>query len=450
MLLPLLTLAITLPLLGIWPCQGWHRRLHVAAPVWAPVLATLLGLFLLLRLLLDLAGPAGSPPCGLVLILLGLAGAVQAGAAALFGTRLRPAIGRLLSVSSGLSLAGIGICYLARAEDLPVLAGTALDAVLLLMPAQVLAGLGALVLGQAMETEAGASTLRRLGGLAQSMPRASLLAGVAVLLLGFLPPAGVFAGLWLLLQATLTASRLGGGWLSGLMPVGIVVVMVLSAGLCLTGWLRLASVGILGRPRTPRGAAALDIQPLLVRALCCLFALPGLIGLFPGLWLHAMAPLRQLLDPGVDGADFSVFRLVSPGNTAGLSPLPLVLLATLVLGVAGRARRRLLPVGAVRHAPAWEGGAPPPPPWLPFGDPAAQIGPATLPRALVAALGGDAWPDWMTKPATAPTRRRLRRSIGATRAASLRLSLMLRSHAGLPVLVLLASVLAVAGWWQAP
>ena len=438
-LFPLLTIAAATPLLGIWPCQGWHRRLHAVAPPWAPVLSTLLGVFLLLRLLLDLPdaipGPAGP---GAVLVLIGAAGGLQAGIAAMGCERLGTAVGRLAAVPTGLMAAAIGCCLLARAMDLPVLAGTALDATLLLLPTQVLVGLGALALARAMEAEAGTGVLGRLGGLSQSMPRASLLAGACAAMLGCLFPAGAFAGLWLLLQDALAMARLG-GWLAPLMPVAV-LALAMSAAFCLSGWLRLASVAVLGRPRTPRGAAALDVAPRLIRALCALLAAPLLVGLLPGAWLRMLAPLRAALGTDAAAVDLPVFRLLSPGGTASLSPAPLLLLGLLAVWLPGRARR-LLPERPVRYAPPWEGGAPPPPPWLPFGDPLTQVGAAALPQALLAALGGTAWPDH-ARDARRWVQRCLRGAVALSRRAGATTTGLLSHYGGVLGVALLAAVLA--------
>ncbi len=441
MLFPLLAIAAAVPLLGTWPCEGWHRRLHTVAPPWAPVLATLLGMFLLLRLLLDLPGTALPAAPGVVLVVVGLLGALRAGSDAMGSGRLRPAVGMLASVPAGMMAAAVGLCLVARADDLPVLAGTALDAVLLLLPMQVLGGLAALVLAQAMEAEAGAGALGRLGGLAQSMPRASLLGGGCAAMLGFLFPAGAFAGLWLLLQDALAMARQGGAF--GPSMFIAVLAVVVSAALCLVGWLRLAAVAVLGRPRTPRGAAALDIPPVLVRALCALLAVPLLLGLLPGAWLRTLAPLRLALASDAAG-DLPVFRLVSPGDTASLSPLPLLLLGLLAVWLPVWVRR-LLRERPVRHAASWEGGAAPPPPWLPFGDPATQVGPATLPHALlsalVSALGGTAW-QGRGDQARHVVRRRLRRAVASSRRVAAMLSGLLHHRGGVLALALLAAVLA--------
>ena len=279
-LLPVLVVLGVAPPLGLWPLAAWHRRLCETAPPWAAALASLLGLFLLLRLLPDLAGSAPAAGWGCGLAALGLVSALAAAAGALRAASLRGAVARLLAVQNGLAVLGVGLCLLARADDLAGLAATALDAVLLLLPTQVLAGLALLTLAAGIEEEAGASLLARLGGLVQSMPRATALAAVAVAMLAFLPPIGGFPALWLLLQSALAMARAGGA-----APVpALLAVMAAAVAVALSGlaWMRLVAVAGLGRPRTPRGAAAQEIGGRLGRTVAAMLVLPALTGLLPG------------------------------------------------------------------------------------------------------------------------------------------------------------------------
>ena len=448
-LLMLLATGAVGPLLGVWPFPFRHRRSCATSAASVPVLSSLLGLFLLLRLLLDLSGDTLPAGCGVALLVLGLISAVQAGVASLRGDRLRPVIGSLLAVQNALAVTATGIGLLAKADDLPVLAAAAIDATLLLVSVQTLAGLAILRLAQAMEEEAGAALLGRLGGLVQSMPYATVFAGVAVAMLAFLPPAGGFGGLWLLLQAALSVSRLGGSALAGLTALGV-AGLVAAVGLAAIGWLRLAAVVVLGRPRTPRGAAAQEMSRTLGRAVAVLLALPMLIGLLPGLWLRLLSPIALLLGTGGEADPPPLLRLVAPGGTSSLSPLPLGLLLAVALGGCLWGSRRLA-TRPERREPGWEGGGAPPPPWLPFGDPLAQIGPRTLPRALAAALG-------VTQDGSRPPSSgrlavmrglRLRTVLAGMRHGSIGLSGLLRARGAVLALLLLAGMLWLSGWWYA-
>lgn len=388
-LLPILAVIAAIPLLGLWPAQRLFRRQCAFAPVWTPVLGSLLGLFLLVRLLLDLAGPVPSVWWGAALMVLGIGSAVRAGIAGLAQDRPGAAIGGVVALQNGLAVGGIGLCLLAKADDLPLLAGAAFDAVLLFLPVLSLAGLAALGLARLMEQEAGSGPAKRLGGLAMSMPAACLLMTLPLGLLGFVAPAGGFAAAWLLLQCALSVplpSIAGVAVVTGLLVTGIAV----AASLGSAGLIRLAWVVALGRPRTPRGAAATDIGPESARRHGALLALPVLISLLPGLWLGFQ-----------DEPAHPLFWLLAPGGTALLAPLP-ILLAILLAVLSSVVVVRRLAVRGERREPAWEGGAPPPPPWLPFGDPATQIAPSSLAIALRQALlrrdGAGPGRAWVARP----------------------------------------------------
>ena len=372
-LLPIFAAIAAIPLLGLWPAQPLFRRHCAFAPVWAPVLGSLLGLFLLIRLLLDLAGPVPSVWWGAMLVLLGLGSSVLAGISGLSQNRPGAAIGGAIALQNGLAVGGVGLCLLAKAEDLPSLAGAAFDAVLLFLPVLSLAGLAALGLARIMEQEAGSGLVRRLGGLATSMPGACLVMTVPLGLLGFVAPAGGFAASWLLLQCAFSVSLpsiAGVPLLTGFLVTGIAASTSLGAA----GLIRLAWVVALGRPRTPRGAAATDIGPTSARRHGALLVLPLLTSLLPGLWLGSQP-----------GPAHPPFRLTAPGGTTMLVPLPILLAILLALLLSVLLVRRLA-VRGERREPAWEGGAAPPPPWLPFGDPATQIAPSSLAIALRQAL----------------------------------------------------------------
>lgn len=446
-LLPLLVVGAIGPLLGLFPWSGWQRRLCVSAPASVPALASLLGLFLLLRLLLDLAGTASPGGWGLLLVALGLITSLSAALAAFTATRLRAACGGLLALQNGLAVIAVGVCLLARSDDLPLLATSASDAVMLLIPVQLLAGLVMLRLARSVEDEAGTTLLGRLGGLATAMPHAAPIVLASVSILAFMPPAGGFGGLWLLLQSTLAACRLGNMLLSvagAVCTAGIVIAVAISV----TAWLRLAAIVFLGRPRTPRGAAAQDIPRTLAIASVALLALPLLIGLVPGAWLRLMTQAARLGASSGD-ADPPMLALVSPASDSLLWPLPLALMSIALLAACHWTVRRLS-VRPERREPVWEGGFAPPPAWLPFGDPLTQVGPAALPGAVRAALTGSS--PAIRLPFAAWFPRRPGRSLGPLlaggRRASLGLDRALRQRGAASALFLLAATLALCGWWR--
>ena len=449
LLLFLVGLGVT-PLIGLWPLSAHHRAMCDRAPAWAPVLAALLGLFLLLRLMLDLGRAVPAAGCGYALAALGLASALLAALASLREPTLHGAVARLLVVPNGFAVLGIGVCLLGRAEHLPVLAVAALHAVLLLLPVQALAGPAMLSLVAAMEAEAGASLLARMGGLVQSMPQASRLAAIAVSILVFLPPAGGFPSLGLLLQAILaTAGATARARAAAPLPAPVLLAITATVGavavtaLAGLAWLRLTAVAVLGRPRTPRGAAAQEMPLRLGQAVAGMLALPIVAGLLPGMWLRMLRAVGPGFGIGSDGDASPLLFLTAPDGVSTLSPLSLaMLLGAAVAGCLLVGRR--VSVRPERRAPAWGDGAAPPPPWLPFGDPLCQPGPVTLRRMLADEAG---LADWPVRPFGAA--RRMRRVLGTGGAGSAALLLLLRRQGAAMALALLAALLALGGWWRA-
>jgi len=150
---------------------------------------------------------------------------------------------------------------------------------------------------------------------------------------------------------------------------------------------RLVGVAFLGRPRTPRAAAA-DEAGLPARA--AMLGLAGaslLIGLFPGAVLALAEPALRLV-AGAGMADRAGVLVLSPQRDAPGYPAPAVavLLGLSLAAVVWLVRRRS--VAGHRAAAAWDCGFAPPPAWLPFGDPATQYGGASFGQPLRRALGG--------------------------------------------------------------
>jgi hypothetical protein len=136
---------------------------------------------------------------------------------------------------------------------------------------------------------------------------------------------------------------------------------------------RLFGVVFVGRPRTPRAAAPEEAPRPVQLVLGGLAASTGVLGLLPALalvpavgWTHAAASGQWL-------------ALRAGAEAPGYSPLAVaVLVAPAVFAVLRVLRRP----GEERREPAWSGGFAAPPPWLPFGDPATQFGPASFTEPL--------------------------------------------------------------------
>ena len=340
-----------------------------AAPLLAgraPALAVA-ALYVLARTL-ELCGPGVPGWWGLVLMpagtVLAAFGAWQAVAVA----ETVPSVGqRLFTAGLGLALAALGAEAAARGSDLTDLAATAASGLAMAVVATAASLAAAALAGRAIAAGAGTVRLSHLGGLAGAMPRASVCLAVAAASFAFLPPSWGFAGLWLMGQAVLGLPRTG--------TAGAVVTVSaagagLALGCALAAVLRLGATACLGRPRTPRASAATDADGL-----------------------RGMLPLLAALGLGAAGLPAGPAGSLLAGPAAvtvpWLTPGLFVLLAAVVVPSVLLARPH-------RRVEAWNDGRDPPPPWLPFGDPAEQWGAASFAALFrlppVVAAGRVRWP----------------------------------------------------------
>jgi len=362
---------------GLAPLHRWlpGAQAAVSGPVGALLAGSLgpLGSYLLLRVLFDLAGPAQPGWWGTVLVALGAAGAVLGAARAVRAADIRSIAGAAAVAQTGLVALAVGLALVARAADLAPLAALALGAALLLTVAQALGGTLLALAAGAAEAGGGTRRLDRLGGLLRGMPATTVCMLVAAASFAVLPPSLGFAAAWTLLQALIGAARAGGlGWqvFATLATLATAVAMTVGA----VGAVRLVGVVFLGRPRTPRAAAAQE-APIAARA--AMFGLAMLTlaaGVFPGMVLALAEPALRLL-LGVGMVDRSGVLGIAPVPQApGLAAAGLAALLVVATMATLRALRVRAAVG--HHAgAAWEDGAAPPPLWLPFGDPATQTSP---------------------------------------------------------------------------
>jgi hypothetical protein len=199
------------------------------------------------------------------------------------------------------------------------------------------------------------------------MPWAAALTLTAAASVASLPLSAGFASDWLLVQAVLAGPRIGAPWLQVTMAMAVAAIG-LGAALAAAAMLRLAGLLFLGRPRAPRALGARDAPMWWRVPMAAAAGLLLLAGLLPGATLAAAGMVTGWLGLGTV-AGGPAFGLAGQG--AGYLPLPLsALLAAVGAGVwlaVGRGGRP-----EARHGRAWDGGAAPPPSWLPLGDPLTQ------------------------------------------------------------------------------
>ncbi len=258
----------------------------------------------------------------------------------------------------GLIAVGLGIALWAKAMGDGVLAALALQAALFWVVAHALFKPLLLLGAGAIQQGTGTTSLDWLGGLMRGMPRLGMLLLAGAAGMAALPLGPGFPAEFLLLHAVFAAAARGGiGGRIGF--AALLAVLGLSAALALGAAVRLVGVGLLGRPRSLRAAAAEEAPGRVLAGMALLAACCVPVALLPGLVLATLQPVVAMLAPGA----------VPP--PLDYAPLPLALLLAVLAGGAILALRRFSRRGS-REVPAWVGGFGKPPAWLPFGDPATQ------------------------------------------------------------------------------
>jgi len=335
------------------------------------------GSYLLLRVMADLAGAATQTGCGFALLLAGGAIAIIQGWRAASHPDIDGSVIRLAQRQAGLATVGIGLALIARSADLPGAESFALAATFLFALGGSVAGVLTSLAVRSIGVSAGTLRLSRLGALVHAMPASSAALAAGLLGLSALPPGLGFASLWLLFQAILLAPRTGGLWFQ--LPVALIAAaLALSAAVATAASVRLIGIALLGRPRTPRGAGALESKSASRTILLVLAAVSTLVGVLPGptLWLLADPAIRGLTG-APQGARIGLTLLLPSVASPSYLALPVLALLALATGAA-----MLVPRWSRRESKAaglWTDGMPPPD-GLPFGDPAAQsVGEGFLP-----------------------------------------------------------------------
>ncbi len=343
---------------GLVPLHAWLPEAHPAAPspVSALMSAVMLktAMYALLRTSLDLLH-VDSMAWGLLLLALGLAGALGAAAHAAVQDDMK----RLLAYSSienmGLAFAAFGLTLVFRAAGLPALAALALAAMLFhLLHHAMVKNLLFLATGSVMHATSQRS-LGRLGGLLQRMPWVGWTTLAATLAMAGLPLFGGFVAEWLLLQAFVQSPALPQALLGMLVALGA-ALLVLVAALAAYVMVKFYGVIFLGRAREPGLQAAHD-PGWAQRAGLLWLAVAGVAtGLFPGLVLRLirLVELPLLGSAVATGPGWSRLAPIS-AQRASFDPLALVLLG-LALAAAGVLAAHSWRGARIRRSPSWACG----------------------------------------------------------------------------------------------
>jgi hydrogenase-4 component B len=329
---------------GLAPLHAWLPRAHPVAPAHLSALMSAVmlkvALYGLIRVLFEWTGPSAA--AGYALLGLGALSAVGGALYALLQDELK----RLLAFSSvenvGIVALGLGASLVLDGPWAALAFGAAL-----LHTANHAAFKTLLFLGAgAFADAAGRLELDRLGGLLRRMPWTAGAFAVGCAAIAAVPPLNGFTSEWLTLHAllALTAGEATGSAVAGALALA---ALGLTAGLALMAFAKVAGMALLGTPRSPEAAAAVEAPAgtraalLLPAAGCIALAVAAgpLLGVLAGLHPSggAASPGLALDLPGTGG-------LAPLGLLAGLALLTVVL--TRVTGAAPRAAA----------APAWACG----------------------------------------------------------------------------------------------
>jgi hydrogenase-4 component B len=385
-------LIVTLALLGSLgdfaalrsaPPEGWRAAVALLpALAGAGMIARVSGTiaaYLVSRVLFDLSGAEQPLWWGASLLIAGAATASIGSLRAALADALPAVLSAAPLLQFGMAVMALGVALVARAVDLPSVASLALGAAWLAVVTHALGRTLLLSVAQTVETGAGSRRLDRLGGLIHAMPVTAASVLVGLFAVAALPPGLGFAVFWLLFQALLSIARIGDPGLA-LLTVGVAAATAFSVGLTGLAAVRLFAVAFLGRPRTPRTAAAEDPPRSRQLVLGGVAAGTAVLGVLPTL---ALVPATGWTK-GTEALSFLVLR--TGVEAPGYSPIAVAVLLAVVAIAAQRVWR---PAEEQRREPAWSGGFAPPPAWLPFGDPATQYGAVSFVeplRRLLAAL----------------------------------------------------------------
>jgi hydrogenase-4 component B len=347
---------------GLVPLHAWLPLAHPAAPSHVSALMsgvmTKVAVYGFVRVVFDLLG---SPAWWWSVVVLALAGAT-----CLLGVLyalMQHDLKRLLAYHTveniGIIFIGLGLALAFKAHGMDVAAALALTAGLLhvlnhsLFKSLLFFGSGA-VLGATGERD-----MEHLGGLIHRMPQTALVFLVGCVAISALPPLNGFVSEWLTFQAILLSPELPSWGLKFLVPA-VGALLALSAALAAACFVKAFGVTFLGRPRTPAAEAARETDQFSLAAMYAFAALCLAAGVFPGVFIDALAPVVEILV----GA-----RMPAQAGVAWLSIVPvaesrssyngmLVLVFITLSGFLTAFAIHRLASDRLRRSPAWDCGYP--------------------------------------------------------------------------------------------
>ena len=347
---------------GLVPLHVWLPLAHPAAPSHVSALMsgvmTKVAVYAFVRIIFDLVG---APQWWWSLIVLALGGvtAVMGVLYALMQHDLKRLLAYHTVENIGIIFIGLGLALAFKANGMAFAAALALTAGLLhvfnhsLFKSLLFFGSGSVL------NATGERDMEHLGGLIHRMPQTAFVFLVGCAAISALPPLNGFVSEWLTFQAILLSPQLPSWGLKFLVPA-VGALLALSAALAAACFVKAFGVTFLGRPRTSAAGRAKETDRFSLAAMYVLAALCLVVGVLPGLFIDALAPVAEAAVGGRMPVQTGVQWLSIVPIAASRSSYNglLVFLFMIISGTLAASAIHRLASDRLRRAPAWDCGYP--------------------------------------------------------------------------------------------
>jgi hydrogenase-4 component B len=355
---------------GLMPLHAWLPLAHPAAPSHVSGLMsgvmTKVAVYGFVRIVFDLLGP---PEWWWSMVVLGVAGP-SATLGVLYALMQRD-MKRVLAYSTieniGIVFVGLGLALAFKAEAMGWVAALAFTAALLhifnhaAFKSLLFFGAGSVL------NATGERDMEKLGGLIHRMPQTAIAMLIGCVAISALPPFNGFVSEWLTFQAILLSPQLPSWGLKLIIPA-VGGLLALAAALAAACFVKLFGVSFLGRARTPAAAEAREADRFSLAAMFALAALCLVAGIFPGLFIDALAPVAKTMvgNSMPHQASLEWLTIVPIAESRSSYNGLLVFIFVLLSGSIASVAIHRLASDRLRRAPAWDCGYPDPNPAIQY------------------------------------------------------------------------------------
>jgi hydrogenase-4 component B len=347
---------------GLVPLHAWLPLAHPAAPSHVSGLMsgvmTKVAIYGFVRIVFDLLGP---PEWWWSMVVLAIA-APSATLGVLYALMQRD-IKRVLAYSTieniGIIFVGLGLALAFKAQAMDWIAALAFTAALFhvlnhaTFKSLLFFGAGCVL------NATGERDMEKLGGLIHRMPQTAFAVLIGCVAISALPPFNGFVSEWLTFQAILLSPELPSWGLKLIIPA-VGGLLALAAALAAACFVKLFGIVFLGRARNAVASTAREADGFSRATLLGLAALCLVAGIFPGLFIDALAPVAKAMVgnsmPHQAGLQWLTIVPIAKSRSSynGLLLFAFVLLSG---SIAALAIHRLAS-DRFRRAPFWDCGLP--------------------------------------------------------------------------------------------